>query len=99
MTTRLPAQGWYQDPFGIHELRYFSQGLPTKLVRDGKAESYDLPPDRLLPDGDLVPAAEGAAATDGADLHRADEASTDPYDAAKARRAAFDAFDLTAGTN
>jgi len=98
MTTKRPAQGWYQDPFGIHELRYFSQDRPTKLVRDGKAESYDSPPDRPLPDGDLVPAAERVAA-DGADLRRADEAGTDPYDAGKARRAAFDVFDLTAGTN
>jgi len=98
MTAKRPAQGWYQDPFGIHELRYFSQDLPTKLVRDGKAESCDLPPDRPLPDGDLVPAADRATA-DGADLRRADEASAEPYEASKARRAAFDVFDLTAGTN
>jgi hypothetical protein len=98
MTAERPAQGWYQDPFAIHELRYFSQDLPTKLVRDGKEESYDPPPDRPLPDGDLVPAIERPA-VDGADLRRADEASTNPYDAAKARRAALDVFDLTAGTN
>jgi len=33
--------GWHPDPFGRHEARYFSAGRPTKLVRDGDAESYD----------------------------------------------------------
>jgi len=37
--------GWQRDPFGRHEQRYFSQGQPTKLVRDGGIESYDPPPD------------------------------------------------------
>jgi len=37
-------QGWYADPFGAHESRYFSAGKPTKLVRDGHIESYDEPP-------------------------------------------------------
>jgi hypothetical protein len=36
--------GWQSDPFGLHEQRYFSQGEPTKLVRDGGVESYDPPP-------------------------------------------------------
>ena len=36
--------GWEADPFGIHELRYFSQGQPTRLVKDGKVEAYDEPP-------------------------------------------------------
>jgi hypothetical protein len=38
------AQGWFDDPFRLHEARYFSAGRPTKLVRDGTAESYDEPP-------------------------------------------------------
>jgi hypothetical protein len=37
-------QGWQADPFGLHEARYFSAGLPTRLVRDGTAECYDEPP-------------------------------------------------------
>ncbi|MBV9446792.1 MAG: hypothetical protein JO345_12970 [Streptosporangiaceae bacterium] len=37
-------QGWYQDPFGLHEKRYISAGRPTKLVRDGQVDSYDEPP-------------------------------------------------------
>jgi hypothetical protein len=30
--------------FAFHERRYFSQGEPTKLVRDGLVEAYDPPP-------------------------------------------------------
>jgi hypothetical protein len=36
--------GWRADPYGQHEDRYFSQGQPTRLVRDGGRESYDDPP-------------------------------------------------------
>jgi hypothetical protein len=39
-----PLQGWQPDPFGLHEMRYFSVGNPTKLVRDGRLEAYDEPP-------------------------------------------------------
>jgi hypothetical protein len=38
--------GWQSDPFGLHEQRYFSQGQPTKLVRDGGVEAYDPPPNQ-----------------------------------------------------
>jgi hypothetical protein len=37
-------QGGYRDPYGVHEDRYFSDGQPTKLVRDGQCEAYDDPP-------------------------------------------------------
>lgn len=37
-------EGWYQDPFRLHEARYFTAGRPTRLVRDGSVESYDEPP-------------------------------------------------------
>jgi hypothetical protein len=30
----MKAQGWYRDPYLVHEDRYFSDGQPTKLVRD-----------------------------------------------------------------
>jgi hypothetical protein len=43
-------QGWYSDPYGSHDDRWFSSGRPTSLVRDQGAESYDEPPgDSLLP--------------------------------------------------
>ena len=87
----LQAQGWYRDPWAIHEDRYFSKGVPTKLIRDDGRESYDPPPDRPLPEGELVPAPAGHEVTGPSDLRRADEASDKPpYDAARARRALLD---------
>jgi hypothetical protein len=96
----LPAQGWYRDPYAVHEDRYFSEGTPTKLVRDDGQESFDPPPDLPLPKDQLVPAElPGDEMADGADLHRADEASSgQPYDASAARRAALDVFDASAAT-
>jgi hypothetical protein len=38
-------EGWYTDPYSRHAARWFSEGKPTKLVRDGVVESYDEPPD------------------------------------------------------
>ena len=37
-------QGWCSDPYDRHEDRWFSQGIPTALVRDGLTESQDPPP-------------------------------------------------------
>lgn len=59
-------QGWYRDPYAIHEDRYFSAGQPTKLVRDGGRESHDALPDRSLPDGELVSAERPAEELTGA---------------------------------
>ena len=36
-------QGWCADPFGRFEQRYWSQGRPTALVRNGRIESRDAP--------------------------------------------------------
>jgi len=37
--------GWRPDPYRLHQERYISgDGIPTKLVRDGRMESYDPPP-------------------------------------------------------
>jgi hypothetical protein len=69
------AQGWYRDPFGIHEDRYFSDGRPTKLVRDGRAEAYDEPPGKPFAPADLVPAeSQHENSSGGSDLRRADDA-------------------------
>jgi hypothetical protein len=84
-----PAQGWFRDPYGLHEDRYFSQGLPTRLVRDGEREAYDLPPDQPLPEADLVPTEQpGGEAPDGSDLLRAGQADY-RYDHDKALNEAF----------
>ena len=87
------AQGWFADPFGVHEHRYFSAGQPTKLVRDNGAESYDSPPDGGWLTATLVPVEEPEPG-DARDMLRADMASQGgPYDPTKARRAALDVFD------
>ena len=75
-------QGWYEDPFRLHEARYFSAGRPTKLVRDGRVESYDEPPGEGVPAGEGVPGS-GAAASSGhavtGTLNRAEaREATDP---------------------
>ena len=38
-------EGWFTDPYELHEARWLSNGKPTKLVRDGEATSYDEPPE------------------------------------------------------
>lgn len=65
----MDAEGWYRDPFGAHEARWFSDGHPTLLVRDGSVESHDEPPDTAF-DLLLIPVPEIEA--DGSDLQRAD---------------------------
>ena len=37
-------QGWYVDPYGLHDERWYSDGTPTSLVRDGGIECRDTPP-------------------------------------------------------
>ena len=80
-----PAEGWYRDPFAIHEDRWMSQGQPTKLVRDGATESYDPPPDLPLP-ATLVPVDSGTADSSG------EAGQESGYGNRRARRAALDAI-------
>ena len=47
---RLPAEGWYYDPYEHHEHRWFSNGRPTSLVRDQGFESHDAPPAEACPE-------------------------------------------------
>ena len=79
------AEGWYRDPYEVHRDRWFSAGVATKLVRDGGGESYDPPPGRPLPEGELIPAAAGAGAGGTDDQRRADDGRLEqpytPYDA------------------
>jgi hypothetical protein len=66
----IDAEGWYEDPFGAHEARWFSEGTPTLLVRDGGIESHDEPPATDL-DLPVVPVSKSLA-EDSTDLLRAD---------------------------
>jgi hypothetical protein len=66
------AEGWYRDPYGIHQDRWFSAGTPTSLVRDQGAEGHDDPPGYPPPG----PPAEIPETNrfPGDDFRRADEA-------------------------
>jgi len=69
----MKAEGWYRDPYLVHEDRWFSDGQPTKLVRDGATESYDPPPPGP-PKEELVEVRH-VPSGDGSDLRRADDRS------------------------
>jgi len=66
----LHAEGWFRDPYLVHEDRWFSDGLPTKLVRDGAVEGYDPPPPGP-PKAELVAAPRSEMG--GSDPRRADD--------------------------
>ena len=85
----MKAEGWYEDPFGDHEARWFSDGLPTDLVRDGGAASHDQPR-QATHDGPLTPIGTEER-RDGTDLLRADS-DDGPFDPREGWRAAWDAF-------
>lgn len=67
----MDEEGWYEDPFEVHEARWFSAGHPTDLVSDAGKESRDAPPDQPLPRPLVRWEAEGFEG----DLRRADDAS------------------------
>lgn len=43
------ASGWFEDPYGRHEARWISAGVPTTLVRDGTIERTDRTTESLGP--------------------------------------------------
>ena len=57
MDIGLEVEGWYKDPYGRHENRWFSNGRATNLVRDDSATSHDEPPNEPIV-GPLVRADE-----------------------------------------
>lgn len=65
-------EGWYRDPFGIHEDRWISDGRPTRLVRDAGVEASDEPPADRSP-GELVPLPDHESNSPD-DMRRADDA-------------------------
>ena len=71
----MQAEGWYRDPYLVHEDRWFSAGQPTALVRDGGVDGHD-PPPAGPPTTELVEAPE-VEPTDGSDLRRADDGSAE----------------------
>jgi len=92
----MSAEGWYVDPYGLHEARWISEGVPTSLVRDGNVEAKDPPPDVPFK-GPLEELPENAPA-DGADLRRADSAEASSA-GSDDREDIFVAFDESSGTD
>ena len=86
----MSEEGWCTDPFRRHEHRWFSDGTPTSLVRDGSVESSDDPPATPY-DGPLVRPV-GTPAVDGGDLRRADDAELESFDPDAEVDAAWEAF-------
>lgn len=90
----MKAEGWYVDPYGLHDARWFSEGTPTSLVRDVGVESHDPPPATDYT-GELEPGI-AAAPTGPDDLRRAD--GTDgPFDPDAEADAAWESFGETTG--
>jgi hypothetical protein len=85
------AEGWYRDPWLVHEDRWYSAGKPTKLVRDDGVEAFDPPPDGP-PKVELVEVSH-AQASDGSDLRRADDPRAGAvYDPKAAAISTFDSI-------
>ena len=66
------AEGWYRDPFGLHDGRWLSGGRPTDLVCDDAQVTHDEPPDEPMP-ASLERLLEGGP-TNGEDLKRIGDA-------------------------
>jgi hypothetical protein len=95
----MKAEGWYRDPYQVHEDRWYSVGEPTSLVRDDGVVDPDAPPPgRKRPP---TQESEQASRPDGSDLRRADEAAAEDqtFDNAKAVDAALGAFTLGTSFN
>jgi hypothetical protein len=67
------AEGWFRDPYHLHEDRWFSDGTPTSLVRDNGTTCRDEPPPQE-PSEPLVPVPEPATGT-ADDTLRAEDAA------------------------
>jgi hypothetical protein len=83
LTNSQVAEGWFEDPYRLHQYRWFSKGKPSKLVRDGQIETEDAPPDMPYVGALVREASDTARNAGGADLRRAtDGRSRDFWEAA-----------------
>ncbi len=90
-------EGWFTDPYALHEARWLSAGRPTKLVRDVEVESYDDPPDGpFVAEPQRIE--EAPTATDGSDLLRTGEGSSQ-YDEGEALMESLDAIGQVGAPN
>ena len=91
------AEGWYRDPYGVHEDRWFSDGQPTELVRDGGVETSDDPTAEPMPrEPERIPEPELTSADDP---RRADDAEAgSSLDEAKMRERASETVTISSPT-
>jgi hypothetical protein len=74
----MDEEGWYSDPYAVHEHRWFSDGTPTALVRDHGTTSKDPPPETpYVEEPRLI---EPTVSLANHDLQRSDEAQRPPID-------------------
>ena len=79
----MAEEGWYSDPYGIHEHRWFSDGAPTNLVRDQGKTSHDSPPQTAyVEEPHLIESASSLAEDDLRRCGAGGNNSVDPVDAA-----------------
>jgi hypothetical protein len=88
-------EGWYVDPYGVHEARWISAGRPTSLVRDAGVEAQD-PPSSDAFDGPLQEL-DDSQVTGGDDLLRADSAEAETFDPDASQDAVWDTFSESGG--
>jgi hypothetical protein len=91
----MDEEGWYVDPYDIHEARWVSAGVPTALVRDDDVETQD-PPPSIGSTGQLQELEE-AVPHDGGDLLRADSADGESFDPEAAEDAGWGSFGPSSG--
>ena len=78
----MTEEGWYSDPFLLHEDRWFSAGTPTALVRDEGVASQDPPPNSPYAQDPVEVEPPPSIAAD--DLRRGGEAESKPDDSVDA---------------
>ena len=68
-------EGWYTDPYGLHEARWMSDGHPTALVHDGGVEANDPAPEGLPTSTPQRIKAEGGDGLSTSDVLEANDTS------------------------
>jgi hypothetical protein len=79
-------EGWYTDPYGMHEARWMSDGQPTALVRDGDTESTHEPPSgrfTATPERIAAEGPDGLATSDVLEANRTTNRPPNYQDAAE----------------
>jgi hypothetical protein len=91
----MEEEGWYVDPYGVHEARWISAGTPTALVRDGDVELQDPPP--TTPYVGQLAELPQTVPIEADDLLRADDADSKTFDPDSEVEAVWDVFGESSG--